>query len=140
MSTNTIFHGAATALITPFKDGKVDYDCLKRLIDWQIEEGIDAIVGRAAGVGGLAMEADLHGDAGSHTVTGRDTHSAGVDRGLTVGTDDAGNAIHHAVVHHHLGAADRALLAGLEHKPHIALQLILVFLQVLGNGQHNGSV
>ena len=46
MSTlkNSIFTGAATALITPFKDGKVDYDCLKPLIDWQIAGGIDALV------------------------------------------------------------------------------------------------
>ena len=39
-----IFTGAATAIITPFKDGKVDYDSYKRLIDMQIAGGIDAIV------------------------------------------------------------------------------------------------
>ena len=44
MAKNTIFEGAATALITPFKDGQVDYPALKKLIDWQIEEGIDALV------------------------------------------------------------------------------------------------
>lgn len=42
---NTIFTGVATALITPFdKDGNVDYDKYGKLIDWQIEEGINAIV------------------------------------------------------------------------------------------------
>lgn len=40
----TIFTGAATAIITPFKDDKVDYESFARLIDWQIDEGIDAIV------------------------------------------------------------------------------------------------
>ena len=44
MAKTTIFEGAATALITPFKDGHVDYPALKKLIDWQIEEGIDALV------------------------------------------------------------------------------------------------
>ena len=44
MAKTTIFEGAATALITPFKDGQVDYPALKKLIDWQIEEGIDALV------------------------------------------------------------------------------------------------
>ncbi len=40
----TIFTGAATAIVTPFCKGEVDYEQFGRLIDWQIEEGIDAIV------------------------------------------------------------------------------------------------
>lgn len=40
----TIFTGAATAIVTPFKNGAVDYDMYGTLIDWQIEQGIDAIV------------------------------------------------------------------------------------------------
>ena len=39
-----LFQGAATALITPFRDGKVDFDALGELIEWQIDEGIDALV------------------------------------------------------------------------------------------------
>lgn len=39
-----IFKGAATALITPMKGMEVDYDKLGKLIDWQIEQGIDALV------------------------------------------------------------------------------------------------
>ncbi len=41
---NTVFTGAATAIITPMKNGKVDYEAFGKLIDWQIEEGIDALV------------------------------------------------------------------------------------------------
>ena len=41
---NSIFEGAATALVTPFKNGGVDYDCLKTLIEGQIKGGIDALV------------------------------------------------------------------------------------------------
>lgn len=41
---NTVFTGAATAIITPFKNGQVDYEKFKELINWQIENGIDAIV------------------------------------------------------------------------------------------------
>ena len=44
MSKATIFRGAATALITPMTDRGVDYPALGRLIDWQIEQGIDALV------------------------------------------------------------------------------------------------
>lgn len=40
----TIFTGAATALITPLNKNGVDYENLGRLIDWQIESGIDALV------------------------------------------------------------------------------------------------
>lgn len=40
----TIFTGVATAIITPFKKGKVDYDSFATLIDWQIKSGINAIV------------------------------------------------------------------------------------------------
>ena len=41
---NTVFTGAATAIITPLTKDGVDYESFGRLIDWQIAEGIDAIV------------------------------------------------------------------------------------------------
>ena len=40
----TVFTGAATAIITPFKNNKVDFESFERLINWQIDEGIDALV------------------------------------------------------------------------------------------------
>lgn len=39
-----IFKGAATALITPFHNNEVDYESFGKVIDWQIEQGIDALV------------------------------------------------------------------------------------------------
>ena len=39
-----VFQGAATALITPFRDGAPDFEALGRLIDRQIVCGIDALV------------------------------------------------------------------------------------------------
>ncbi len=44
MKEQTIFQGAATALITPMNKDGVDYPALKKLINWQIQEGIDALV------------------------------------------------------------------------------------------------
>ena len=44
MKTKTIFEGAATALITPLTSDGVDYENFGRLIDWQIDAGIDALV------------------------------------------------------------------------------------------------
>lgn len=40
----TLFEGCATALLTPFRGGKIDYPALKKLIDFQMENGIDALV------------------------------------------------------------------------------------------------
>ena len=44
MTTNPIFYGAATAIVTPMTASGVDYEAFGRLIDWQIEQGIDALV------------------------------------------------------------------------------------------------
>lgn len=44
MMTKPIFEGAATAIVTPLDENGVNYDELGRLIDWQIENGIDALV------------------------------------------------------------------------------------------------
>ena len=52
MVKKEIFRGTATALITPFREGEIDYDCLGRLIDIQISAGIDALV-----IGGTTAEA-----------------------------------------------------------------------------------
>ena len=42
---NTIFTGMATAIVTPMKaDLTVDYEALGRFIDFQIEQGINALV------------------------------------------------------------------------------------------------
>lgn len=39
-----LFRGAATALVTPFSDGGVDYRALKRLAGYQVSHGADALV------------------------------------------------------------------------------------------------
>jgi len=41
---NPIFRGIATALVTPTTPMGVDYDRMGKLIDWQIEKGINALV------------------------------------------------------------------------------------------------
>ena len=42
--TSLLFEGCATALITPFKDGKVDYAAFEAILEQQINAGIDALV------------------------------------------------------------------------------------------------
>jgi 4-hydroxy-tetrahydrodipicolinate synthase len=39
-----MFAGAMTALITPFRDGQVDFETLDELLEFQLEGGIDGIV------------------------------------------------------------------------------------------------
>ncbi len=44
MKKKTIFTGSAVAIVTPFRDGTVDYDALGRMIEFQIAGHTDAIV------------------------------------------------------------------------------------------------
>ena len=44
MSKKRVFEGAATALITPLTENGIDYDAFGKLIEWQINSGIDALV------------------------------------------------------------------------------------------------
>ena len=44
MKKNLLFRGAATALVTPFSDGKIDYPAFGALIDMQMHSGIAALV------------------------------------------------------------------------------------------------
>jgi len=39
-----IFEGSGVAIVTPFRDGKVDYDALGSLLEWHVSEGTDAII------------------------------------------------------------------------------------------------
>lgn len=44
MNQKHLFTGAATAIVTPMKESKVDYDSFGRMIDFQIESGIKALI------------------------------------------------------------------------------------------------
>ncbi len=41
---NAVFTGVATAIVTPLTEQGVDYESFARLIEWQIEEGVNALV------------------------------------------------------------------------------------------------
>lgn len=44
MTSNPIFRGVATALITPLNESGIDFSAFAGLIDWQIAEGVAALV------------------------------------------------------------------------------------------------
>lgn len=39
-----MFKGCMVALITPFKDGEINFEEMSSLIDWQVDQGVDGIV------------------------------------------------------------------------------------------------
>jgi 4-hydroxy-tetrahydrodipicolinate synthase len=39
-----MFSGSLVALVTPFKNGQVDYAALERLVDWHVAQGTDGLV------------------------------------------------------------------------------------------------
>ena len=60
---NTVFTGAATAIVTPLTKDGIDYEQFGRLIEWQIEEGIDAIVAVGTTGEGSTLTDEEHKEA-----------------------------------------------------------------------------
>ena len=65
---NTIFTGAATAIVTPLNAKGVDYEGLAKLIEFQIEKGIDAIVSVGTTGEGSTLTDKEHRDVMKFTV------------------------------------------------------------------------
>lgn len=57
MAKHAKIEGCLTALVTPFRDGKVDFDGLAKLVEWQIDQGVDGIV--AVGTTGESATLDV---------------------------------------------------------------------------------
>ncbi len=68
MAKLPLIEGCLTALVTPFRDGAVDYEALTRLVEWQIDCGIDGLV--AVGTTGESATLDVaeHVEVISHVV------------------------------------------------------------------------
>ena len=54
------FEGCLTALVTPFTNGKVDFDGIAKLVDWQIENGVDGIVSVGTTGESATLDVDEH--------------------------------------------------------------------------------
>jgi 4-hydroxy-tetrahydrodipicolinate synthase len=57
MAKLATIEGCLTALVTPFRQGKVDFEGLAKLVEWQIEQGVDGIV--AVGTTGESATLDV---------------------------------------------------------------------------------
>ncbi len=106
MRKKEIFRGAATALVTPFLDGEIDYAALGELIEMQIASGIDALV-----IGGTTAEAATLSDEERYKLY---SFAKGKTAGRTklilgTGTNDTRVALAHTKFAQRLGC-DGALL------------------------------
>jgi 4-hydroxy-tetrahydrodipicolinate synthase len=68
MSAKPALEGCMTALVTPFRDGRVDYDALTRLVDWQIQSGIDGLVAVGTTGESATLSVEEHVDVIAHVV------------------------------------------------------------------------
>ena len=64
----TIFRGVGTALVTPMTENAVDYEAYGRLIDWQIAEGVNALVAAGTTGEGSTLTDDEHKEVIRFTV------------------------------------------------------------------------
>ena len=68
MKEQTIFQGVATAIVTPMNENGVDYDAFGRLIDWQIEQGINGLVVAGTTGEGSTLSAEEHREVLAYAV------------------------------------------------------------------------
>ncbi|MBR2965537.1 MAG: 4-hydroxy-tetrahydrodipicolinate synthase [Clostridia bacterium] len=106
MKKRIIFKGIGTALVTPFRQGRIDYPTLDRLIERQISGGVDALI-----IGGTTGEAATLSDRERYSLY---THAIEKIKRrckviLGTGTNDTRVAIKHTKEAERLGA-DGALL------------------------------
>lgn len=60
MSKLAPIEGCLTALVTPLAGDRVDFDALARLVDWQIEQGVDGIVSVGTTGESATLDVDEH--------------------------------------------------------------------------------
>jgi 4-hydroxy-tetrahydrodipicolinate synthase len=60
MAKLATIEGCLTALVTPFRNGKVDFEALAKLVDWQIDQGVDGIVSVGTTGESATLDVDEH--------------------------------------------------------------------------------
>lgn len=95
MKKRELFFGTATALVTPFSNGEVDAEAFCRLIDHQIESGVQALV-----IGGTTGEAATLSDKERYLVfsLAKERCEGRAKLVLGTGTNDTRLAVSHTVM------------------------------------------
>lgn len=109
-----MFSGSIPALVTPFRDGAVDEDAFRRLIDWQIENGSKGLVPC-----GTTGEASTLTNAEHHRVIEICVeHTAGrVPVIAGCGSNDTANALMHMTFSKRYGATAALVVAPYYNRP-----------------------
>lgn len=87
---NTVFTGAATAVVTPMTEKGVDYATYEKILNWQIAQGIDAIVAAGTTGEGSTLTDEEHREVLKFTV---DTVAGRVPVIAGTGSNDIAYAI-----------------------------------------------
>ena len=100
MGKHPVIEGCLTALVTPFRDGKVDFETLAKLVDWQIDNGVDGIVAVGTTGESATLDVDEHVAVIAATVkaargrvpvvAGAGGHATSEALALTKASEDAG--------------------------------------------------
>ena len=100
MGKKLVFRGAASALITPMKKGKIDFCALEKIIESQISSGIDALV-----IGGTTGEAATLSDGERYELFSfvKDCTKARTKLIFGTGTNDTDTVIKHTRVASDIG-------------------------------------
>ena len=96
-----LFYGCGTALVTPFRGNRVDFDALEGLIDWQLDSGADAVVALGT-TGEPAAVTDSERSAIIECAAARCLHRAPLVVGT--GSNDTRRAVAQSVEARRLGA------------------------------------
>ena len=93
MKKQIVFSGVGTALVTPFKNGKIDYSATAALIESQISAGIDALI-----IAGTTGEAATLSDYERYSLFEftKEAVAGRVKLVFGVGTNDTKIAVRHA--------------------------------------------
>jgi 4-hydroxy-tetrahydrodipicolinate synthase len=109
-----MFSGSIPALVTPFRNGAVDEDAFRRLVDWQIESGSSALVPCGTTGESATLDNDEH-----HRVIGLCVEqAAGRVRVIAgCGSNDTRTALWHMQVAKDLGADAALMVAPYYNRP-----------------------
>ncbi|WP_292287133.1 4-hydroxy-tetrahydrodipicolinate synthase [Marivita sp.] len=91
-----MFKGSMPALVTPFKNGAVDFDTLKRLVDWHVDQGSHGLVPVGTTGESPTLSHTEHETVVSHVVDAADGRIPVIAGAGSNNTDEAIRFLQHA--------------------------------------------